>query len=487
MRLYDWLLRNGVELYEFQETILHGKIGTCDDKWMTAGSFSLLNATTCTFSPASGSEPFHRPIIQPHIIQVIGNTGILRPRYLADTKHAIAVRWKPMAGWTTVSSYGDAAEVVTTSTFEEFRDAVFLASDRLHLVRRAINGTTLVVAIVNDFGFGDAALADLAAKIVTAQRAFFAESGPPFFLITAIPLGESSAAHAQYGGTGLTNSFAVFMSPKFADTQAVAWLLGHELFHSWNGRVIQPDPPEELMYWFSEGFTNFYARRLLYRAGIVDLEAYVKQLDDELAQYFLTSVRDEPNAAIREGFWKSHDLERLPYQRGDVLALILDRALVAHGSSLDALMKALVEEGRAGRTVSVEKLLTRIATATTPETAALLQRTIVDGATLAIDPQLLAPCLTGATRSVGRFELGFDFMASQATKRVSGVVPGSRAAAAGLRDGDPIIGWSITYGQPEKPIELQVGGRTISYLPQGDPIDVPVFAVADASACAKIL
>jgi len=39
--LYDWLLRNGIELYEYQETVLHGKIATCDDKWMTAGSFNI--------------------------------------------------------------------------------------------------------------------------------------------------------------------------------------------------------------------------------------------------------------------------------------------------------------------------------------------------------------------------------------------------------------------------------------------------------------
>ncbi len=434
-----------------------------------------------------GSEAFHRPILQPHLIQVIGNTGILRPRHLADARRAITVRWKPMPGWTQVSSYGDAQELVTTATLDEFRDAVFLASDRLHLVRRTINGTRLVVAIVNDFAFGDDALADLATRVVTAQRAFFAETGPPFFLITAVPLGDAKGPAAQYGGTGLTNSFAVFLSKRFADTRNLAWLLGHELFHTWNGRVIQPDPPEELMYWFSEGFTNFYARRLLYRAGIVDLDGYVKQLDDELAQYTLTPVRDQPNQAIREGFWKSHDLERLPYQRGDVLALILDRALVAHGSSLDALMKALVTEGRAGGTVGVDKLLARFAALATPAIAAQLKATIVDGALLAIDPQLLAPCLAGSTRAVGRFELGFDFPASQATKRVTGVVPGSRAAAAGLRDGDPITGWSINLGQPEKLVELQVGGRTLSYLPQGDPVDVPVFTIADAKACAKIL
>ena len=431
-------------------------------------------------TPASGSEPFHRPIVEPHLVQVIGTTGLLRPAHLADERHAILVRWQ-LPGWRTVSSFGAGDAVETTASLDEFRDAVFLASDRLHLVPKQLGATTLMVAVINDFGFSDDALADLAARIVTAQRAFFAEPGPPFFLITAIPFG--NAQGAQYGGTGLTSSFAIFLSPRFAATGDLAWLLGHELFHSWNGRVIQPDPPEELMYWFSEGFTNFYARRLLYRAGLVDLDGYVKQLDDELVQYWLSPVRDASNAAIRDGFWKQHELERLPYQRGDLLALVLDRALAARGASLDTLMKQLVAEGRAGGTVSVAKLLARLPV----DVAAALQPTIVDGAPLALAPDLLAPCLALAMHSIGRFELGFDMAATQATMRVTGLVPGSRAAAAGLHEGDAIQGWSVYDGNPEKAVELHIGGRAISYLPQGAPVDVPQFTVADRAACPKLL
>lgn len=41
--LYDWLLRNGIELYEYQKNILHGKIAVCDDQWMTIGSYNINN------------------------------------------------------------------------------------------------------------------------------------------------------------------------------------------------------------------------------------------------------------------------------------------------------------------------------------------------------------------------------------------------------------------------------------------------------------
>jgi cardiolipin synthase len=39
--LYDWLLRNKIELYEYQKNILHGKIAACDSEWMTVGSYNV--------------------------------------------------------------------------------------------------------------------------------------------------------------------------------------------------------------------------------------------------------------------------------------------------------------------------------------------------------------------------------------------------------------------------------------------------------------
>ncbi len=41
--LYDWLLRNRIELYEYQENILHGKMAVCDSEWMTIGSYNINN------------------------------------------------------------------------------------------------------------------------------------------------------------------------------------------------------------------------------------------------------------------------------------------------------------------------------------------------------------------------------------------------------------------------------------------------------------
>lgn len=39
--LYDWLLRNKIELYEYQPTVLHAKIAVCDGEWFTVGSYNI--------------------------------------------------------------------------------------------------------------------------------------------------------------------------------------------------------------------------------------------------------------------------------------------------------------------------------------------------------------------------------------------------------------------------------------------------------------
>lgn len=39
--MYRWLLRNKIEIYEYQDTILHGKMAVYDGVWMTVGSYNV--------------------------------------------------------------------------------------------------------------------------------------------------------------------------------------------------------------------------------------------------------------------------------------------------------------------------------------------------------------------------------------------------------------------------------------------------------------
>lgn len=60
--LYGFLLRNNIEIFEYRTSVVHGKIGTVDDKWVTIGSYNLnhlsdygsieanVNVYDCNFS-----------------------------------------------------------------------------------------------------------------------------------------------------------------------------------------------------------------------------------------------------------------------------------------------------------------------------------------------------------------------------------------------------------------------------------------------------
>jgi cardiolipin synthase len=39
--LYQWVLRNNIAIYEWDSSILHGKLAVVDHQWVTIGSFNL--------------------------------------------------------------------------------------------------------------------------------------------------------------------------------------------------------------------------------------------------------------------------------------------------------------------------------------------------------------------------------------------------------------------------------------------------------------
>lgn len=41
--MYRWLLRNNIEIYEYQDNVLHGKIAVYDNRWVTGGSYNVNN------------------------------------------------------------------------------------------------------------------------------------------------------------------------------------------------------------------------------------------------------------------------------------------------------------------------------------------------------------------------------------------------------------------------------------------------------------
>jgi len=432
-----------------------------------------------------------RPLVNEHLFHMYGDLGLVWPVGVDESvRRRVSVSWRDFdaAGWTVVSSFGAGTRPYKFSTsIAELRSSVWMAGD-LELVRRDIKGRPLWVAVQRaPWTFQAAELADMAHTIVRMERAFFNDYDYPFYLITLIPVGQAGTGSRSMGGTGLTNSFSLCM---VADTPLrgnlgqginVSALLAHEMFHQWDGHTITPVDPEELSYWFTEGFTDFYTRRLLYRNGLMSNEDYALHANRKLSELWTSEVRNAPNARILADFWKHDAVKRLPYVRGDVVAMMVDHGIRVRSAgkrSLDDLMRKLVRDGKSHHAkVSTESLLERFAEYAGPAVAASVRSIVVEGATPVVARDTFAPCFTVGEQDVTPFELGFEFVRTRETRVITGLVPGSAAAQAGLQEGQPIGAWSVVNGDVSRPVVVTIlengQRREIEYQPRGAAVRVP--------------
>ena len=445
----------------------------------------------------------YHPLLDEGLYHSIGHLAFLVPRMDDQTTRRIAVRWKNFAesGWTVASSLGnDPRGFEGDFQLSEVLHAVYLAGPDLRVITRDVRGKPVSVAIAGkDWTFTDADFVDAVRAIVDCERAFFADDDFPTYLVSVIPVGKPDSNSRSLGGTGLTRSFACFLQPdqklglRAGEEFGVPHLLAHEMFHHWNGSLTSMEEPEQLVYWFSEGFTDFYARRILHRAGIGGTEEAARSLNGTLKDYYLSPVRDEPGERIRQDFWKNPDVGKLPYYRGDLVAALLDHEIrrTSKGArSLDDFMREVVDAGRRGEKLGNESLLRRIGAWTSPEVADQVRSIVIDGTTIALDASTFEPCLELTATKIGKFDLGFDLEASRAAKEVKSVRPGSAAEQAGLKEGQRLKSLSIHWGDPTHPVEIGVGDadgdRKLTWLPQSDAIDVPQVRARDGANCARL-
>lgn len=450
--------------------------------------------------PLAPGHNDYRTRVGPALFKMIGNHGLIYAAHLeGDRPREIEFRWAGFdaPGWNTVTSFGPGPGPIRARVSPGLaRHALFMAGD-FRLVERDVGGGRLGIAIVpEDWGFTDDRFADLAARIVEAQRDFFDDRTDPWYLIALTPNGRATASSLSLGGTGLTNCFALYcntgldLSPGAMHLNRVVHLLSHEHFHTWNGMKIRIDAPEGAAYWFSEGFTDFYGRRLAWAAGLSTDEQFAGELNASLSRYDRSPVRNAPNERIAAEFWTNGDVGRLPYARGDMIALALDeriRAVSGGRRSLDDLMRGLYRRAAAGEPpLDTDGLLALIERETSAEFAATLRACILEGADVPIPERLTEPPLVLGSGQMREYDPGFDPVGSHAAGRITGVRPDGPAYEAGLRDGQVFRSFTTEPGEGGAPVAV-VGivengaERVVRYDALSPPIRVrryePVAAV----------
>jgi predicted metalloprotease with PDZ domain len=206
-------------------------------------------------------------------------------------------------------------------------------------------------------------------RIVLTQGALFGELPYDRYLfILHLTDGRTDGLEHLFSTTCAVDRFAFRPESRY---RHVLSLIAHEFFHLWNVKRIRPASLGPFDYggenytrllWAMEGITDYYAWLTLVRAGLISVEAFLKELAEEVRRYEETPGRRVQSAAEASyDAWVKHyrPTEDSPnrtisyYRKGMLLGLGLDLSL-RHRSqgqaSLDEVMRALWRDyGRPGR------------------------------------------------------------------------------------------------------------------------------------------
>lgn len=297
------------------------------------------------------------------------------------------------------------------------------------------------------------------------------------------------------GGVELDNAF-VGSWGEHNDISEFKLTLAHEMLHTFVGSL---DAPKGLQSsWFSEGMAVFYARRLSLRFNHIGSDQFLKDLNSTAARYYTDALNRTPNAEIPQRFWADTRIRVLPYDRGSMYFAVVDsevRKASGGRKSLDDLLLSMLQRRRRGQPMDqaawVETVTQALGRRGKSEFEAML------AGALQVPPSAeFGPCFRRTTALLRRYELGFEPAVLTETPRIiRGLIPGSAAEKAGLRNGDeilkPVPQDAIQADQHATlTLEVRRDGRDfkVTYLPRGEMVEAYQWehvAGVPSNACAR--
>lgn len=361
------------------------------------------------------------------------------------------------------------------TTLANMINSVGIGGRKLALVQRTIDGAPFRLAALGRWTFTPDQLADMLVPIVRAEDGFWGDRSAPFLValapIGAVPLG------INVNGTGRADAFSIAATSGFELAQATRFL-AHEYMHGWMPLELGGLPAEDeaVDYWFSEGFTDYLASKVLLRAGLWSVADYVADKNETLLRYGTSPARAASAADVAARFWEDKAVRQVSYDRGHLLAALLDAeiALRSQGAeSLDSVLRAQREAAKGSDALATDLFRKVLLERTGIDAGPIIERHARGGEPLLLPERLFDGCARLVTERRYDFDRGFDAEATRLGGGViTGVDPAGPAFAAGMRDGMRLIGREGgNVGDSRVEIAYRVadeaGERVLRYLPAG--------------------
>lgn len=408
-----------------------------------ANELITINYTIKLLSENINHENYYRPIGNHSYFYAIGHGMFVIPAE-QDSKMAITLKWNDIPkDWKIANSFGQQQVLQEIEDFPNvLHSGAFLAGD-FQIIECNPGTNPVYIAIRGNWPFSAEEFTALVEQIFISQRDFWNDHEFPYYLVSVIPIDTKNST----GGTALRDNFSLFLGDNYFSKddyiKHLGWLISHEHFHTWNGCKFRSSEPEGSMYWFSEGFTEYYAVKLNRKNGIMSQKEYVDHVNGILMDYFSSPVHNASNETITKNFWTNPATGKLPYDRGFALALYLDTKIQSNseGLSLDNFMHDLLEftkQKDAG--FSFDDLLNLFANYVDQEDLRSIKKFVIEGDSI--------PIFHHAMGSEYHLEwedsIGFNLRESLAKGIVQGVTYGSIPHQAGLANRLKIVAFSRT-------------------------------------------
>ena len=435
------------------------------------------------------SETYSRAILQPSFFQLTGHNFLVYPGLPEDQVLPISFEWKNLPRkWQAASSLGTGSACQSARTpLLNAVNGLLIAGD-FRILENQVHGKPVRVAIRGQWDFPDSAFGELATQVIGQERGFWNDFDTSNYLLSLLP---SDDARGSYAGTALENSFTMFMSRGAKLDFDMKFVMAHEMFHAWNSAQLGEVPAQDPPFWLIEGFTDYYARILLLRAGLISPKEYVEDLNSAYSHYRTSPVLTASGPSVREGFYVDPDLQKMSYQRGGLLAATWDARIRQRSQgkqSLDDAMLALRSGASSREQVLTQEYLSgHFAYYVGSEVRADLTAYIDKGEVIPLPPSVTGLCVSVSQATTHSYEPGLDVEKMVQTRVISAVKSGSQAELAGLRDGQIVIERSeIHSGDPDQLTSLTVrdntGEKSVKYFPRGPGIPISQYQLNPESA-----